>query len=206
MRPNLSESAPAVKPDGMTRRALIKLSAAGILGASFGVGASIGITRLNRTTPPAYLFFSEAEARTLIAICEQIIPADDTPGATDAGVIHYIDRQLIGVFVRHQASYRKGLEAVQKTCLQVYQTAFDLLDFKRQTAALCLLESNKAPKECWGDQSQSEFFNLVIEHARQGFYGSPRHGGNRDYVSYRMLGLAYPNLIGQNRYGTPSPG
>ena len=35
----------------------------------------------------------------------------------------------------------------------------------------------------------------------QGFYGSPRHGGNKDYASYRMLGLDYPNIIGQNRYG-----
>ena len=38
----------------------------------------------------------------------------------------------------------------------------------------------------------------------QGFYGSPRHGGNKDYVSYRMLGLEYPDIIGQNRYGIRS--
>jgi len=206
MRPNHSESSAEVKPDGLTRRSLLKLSAASILGASFGMGASIGITRWNRTAPPAYLFFSGAEAKTLIAMCEQIIPADDTPGATDAGVIHYIDRQLIGIFTRHQVTYRKGLEALHKTCLRVYQTAFENLDFKRQTATLCLLETNQAPKECWGDQSQSEFFNLVIDHTRQGFYGSPRYGGNKNYVSYRMLGLAYPNLIGQNRYSASRPG
>jgi len=34
----------------------------------------------------------------------------------------------------------------------------------------------------------------------QGFYGSPRHGGNRNYASYKMMGLEYPRLIGQNRY------
>ena len=34
----------------------------------------------------------------------------------------------------------------------------------------------------------------------QGFYGSPRHGGNRNYASYRMLGLEYPPVLGQNRY------
>jgi gluconate 2-dehydrogenase gamma chain len=33
----------------------------------------------------------------------------------------------------------------------------------------------------------------------QGFYGSPRHGGNRDYLSYRMLGIDYPQVIGRNR-------
>ena len=35
----------------------------------------------------------------------------------------------------------------------------------------------------------------------QSFYGSPRHGGNPDYASYPMLGLEYPHVDGQNRYG-----
>jgi gluconate 2-dehydrogenase gamma chain len=204
MSPNPSEPANNPKTEGLTRRTLMKLSVAGILGAGFGVGASSGLTRWGRSTPPAYRFFTLAEAAPLIAICEQIIPRDDAPGATDAGVIHYIDRQLCGPLARHQTTYRLGLEAVRKTCMQVYHTPFEQLDFKQQTAALSLLEANKAPRECWGDLSQAEFFNLVIEHTRQGFYGSPRHGGNRDYASYRMLGLAYPNLIGQNRYGVKS--
>ena len=83
---------------------------------------------------------------------------------------------------------------------------FEQLAFAQQTEALRLLEANQGPKDCWGSQSPAAFFNLVIEHTRQGFYGSPRHGGNRNYASYRMLGLAYPNPIGQNRYGTARPG
>jgi gluconate 2-dehydrogenase gamma chain len=34
----------------------------------------------------------------------------------------------------------------------------------------------------------------------QGFYGSPRHGGNRGFVSFRMIGIDYPRIVGQNRY------
>jgi len=34
----------------------------------------------------------------------------------------------------------------------------------------------------------------------QGYYGSPRHGGNKDNMSYKMLKLDYPVVIGQNRY------
>jgi len=34
----------------------------------------------------------------------------------------------------------------------------------------------------------------------QGFYGSPRHGGNKNNVSYKMMRLDYPVIIGQNRY------
>jgi len=29
----------------------------------------------------------------------------------------------------------------------------------------------------------------LVDHTIQGFYGGPRHGGNRDAVSWRMLGL-----------------
>ena len=204
---NPADSTQAVKfePSGISRRLALKLAAAGTLGITAGIGATVGFARWIRTEPAPYQFFTESEARLLIPICEQIIPRDDTPGATDAGVIFYIDRQLASVFIRHQQTYRLGLESFHKTCLQVYKTPFDQLAFDRQTEALHLIESNKAPKELWGNRSQSAFFNLVLEHTRQGFYGSPRHGGNRDYVSYRMLGLAYPNLIGQNRYASGRP-
>ena len=189
----------------MTRRAALKWAAAGTFGLAAGIGTTAGLAHWIRTEPAPYRFFSEAEARLLIPICEQIIPRDDAPGATDAGVIFYIDRQLASVFIRHQQTYRLGLEAFRKTCLQVYKVPFEQLAFDRQTEALRLIESNKAPKELWGGRSQSAFFNLVLDHTKQGFYGSPRHGGNRDYASYRMLGLAYPNLIGQNRYAGGRP-
>lgn len=189
----------------VSRRAALKWAAAGTFGLAAGIGTTAGLARWIRTEPAPYRFFSEAEARLLIPMCEQIIPRDDTPGATDAGVIFYIDRQLSSVFSRHQQTYRLGLKSFRKTCLQVYQTPFEQLEFARQTEALRLIESGKAPKELWGNPSSSTFFNLVLDHTRQGFYGSPRHGGNRDYASYRMLGLAYPNLIGQNRYAAGRP-
>lgn len=206
MQPTTPETNSPATPDDWSRRAVLKLSAVGLLGAGFGGATAIGLTRWVRTTPLPYRFFSPAEATLLIAICEQIIPRDDAPGATDAGVIHYIDRQLSRAFADHQAAYRSGLAAFGKTCLQVYKTPFEQLSFTQQTEAVRLIEAEQAPRELWGEQSQQGFFSMVIDHTRQGFYGSPRHGGNRDYTSYRMLGLAYPNLIGQNRYGAKRPG
>lgn len=193
--------APADTPAGMTRRTVLKFAAAGALGAAVGAGSTAAIVRLGQAAPSKYRSFSEEEAAMLIAMCEQIIPRDDTPGATDAGVIHYIDRQLASALSRHQRTYHAGLASFRNTCLKVYQKPFEQLAWEKQTEALKLIESGKAPKELWsGEPTQQAFFNLVIEHTMQGFYGSPRHGGNRDYVSYRMLGLAYPNIIGQNRY------
>jgi gluconate 2-dehydrogenase gamma chain len=191
----------------VSRRAALRLATVAAVGV--GVGASGVIQRVtshwNQTTLRPYRFFSAAEAKSLIAICEQIIPRDDTPGATDAGVILYIDRQLSGLLDRHQQKYRLGLASVRQTCLQVYKAPFEELAFEQQTDALRQIEAGRVPPGLWGELSPQAFFNLVLDHTRQGFYGSPRHGGNRDYASYRMLGLAYPNLIGQNRYAAGEP-
>jgi hypothetical protein len=42
-------------------------------------------------------WLTDDEYRNLTAICERLIPADHTPGATDAGVADYIDG-LLGAF------------------------------------------------------------------------------------------------------------
>jgi hypothetical protein len=43
------------------------------------------------------IWLTDAEYRTLTAMCDQLIPADDTPGATEAGVADYIDG-FLGAF------------------------------------------------------------------------------------------------------------
>ena len=44
------------------------------------------------------------------------------------------------------------------------------------------------------------FFEMVRNHTLEGYYGSPRHGGNRDEVSWKMLGLDDPPLLGRAQY------
>ena len=39
--------------------------------------------------------------------------------------------------------------------------------------------------------------DLVLNHARQGFYGDPRHGGNRAMASWKMVGLPFPPVRGR---------
>jgi hypothetical protein len=43
------------------------------------------------------IWLTPAEYATLTAVCEHLIPADETPGASDAGVADYIDG-LLGAF------------------------------------------------------------------------------------------------------------
>jgi gluconate 2-dehydrogenase gamma chain len=62
------------------------------------------------------------------------------------------------------------------------------------------MEKGKLPLDDWGEMKQEQFFGKLVDHTMQGFYGSPRHGGNKDYMSYTMMGLEYPLVVGQNRY------
>jgi gluconate 2-dehydrogenase gamma chain len=50
------------------------------------------------------------------------------------------------------------------------------------------------------EQQDNSFFELVREHTLEGYYGAPRHGGNRDAVSWRMLGLPEPPPLGRSQY------
>jgi gluconate 2-dehydrogenase gamma chain len=145
-------------------------------------------------------FFTENEAKTVIAFAEQIIPADKDPGATDANVINFIDKQLVGPYTRFQEMYRKGIPAIENSAQNLFQKAFHELDFAVQTEFMIKMEKGELPEVLWKETNQTGFFKLMLDHTMQGFYGSPRHGGNVNYVSYKMMKLDYPHVMGQNRY------
>ncbi|MCX6954775.1 MAG: gluconate 2-dehydrogenase subunit 3 family protein [Verrucomicrobia bacterium] len=197
----MSDVAPLPDPlPSLSRRTVLKLAAVGFVGGVVGLGSTAALTRYRRPPPPGYRFFTAAEGALLIEICEQLIPRDDAPGATDTGAIWYIDRQLCGRFAAQQPLYRRGLESFRLTCVQEYKKTFAELSTDEKIAALRAIEAGRAPKALWSTPTPSAFFNVVLAHTMQSFYGSPRHGGNRGFASHRMLGLDYPQLVGQNRY------
>jgi len=149
-----------------------------------------------------YRFFTPEEALCVIALCEQIIPKDQSPGATDAGVIFYIDRQLSAVFQYDQETYRSGIKNLQIYCQKTSGKNFELLATEEQKRIMKLMESNQINPSEWSSGRPSDFFELIRSHTMQGFYGSPIHGGNKDFMSFEMLRIDYPLVIGQNRYRT----
>jgi gluconate 2-dehydrogenase gamma chain len=158
-------------------------------------GVSIGGAALLYSCHEAggtWSFLQEREASILNAILDRIIPADDDPGAHEAGVIYFIDRQLVGPYRQHQEDYRRGLENVRATSVALYGQSFEELDEQDQDSILESMEGNDVSQEFWSGSSPASFFRMVVDHAMQGFYGSPIHGGNKDYVSYRMLGIDLP--------------
>ena len=130
-------------------------------------------------------------------MADQIIPADQDPGASWAGVVNYIDRQLCGPYQHLQKTYRQGLAHLNQTCQRVHGKPFADLAAERQLDMLQRLEAGQVDADIWRDPSGTQFFEMVVDHTMQGYYGDPRHGGNRDAVSWQMLGVPYPPIRGR---------
>lgn len=163
----------------MSRRQF--LVAASAAGAGLAAGCYAG--RSGREA------LSEQEARILAVLCDQIVPADDYPGASQAGTVTYIDRQLTRAYKRHRAAYAEGLRQADRLCAERYGRRLAEATPEQQNATARFLE-----------QRNRKFFEMVRAHTFEGYYGSPRHGGNRDAVSWRMLGLEEPPVRGRAVY------
>ena len=140
---------------------------------------------------------NQDEARTLEAICERLIPTDQDPGAAWAGVVIFIDRQLTGPYRKLRKTYRLGIAGTTATSLAMFSKPFAALTSTQQDSVLQTMDSGQAKGDQWKQVSAKSFFDLVLSHTMQGFYGNPRHGGNRERLSWKMLGLPYPPVRGR---------
>ena len=179
----------------VTRRKFIHVATAAAAGSM--------VCCTNRKSP--WRFFTLEEGRTADAICERLIPADQDSGASDAGVVNFLDIQLVGPYKRFRASYRQGLKGVDQASLQMCGSRFTQLNAEKQDAVLSELERGGPTGENWKEISSKDFFALILGHTMQGFYGDPRHGGNRGRASWKMVGLPYPPIRGRAHYDLTKP-
>jgi len=155
---------------------------------------------------PPWRSFTEGEAGTLAALCERLIPTDMDPGAAWAGVVNFLDIQLAGPYKKYRTTYRQGLAGVEQSSQILFGRALTQLSGAQRDDVLSAIEKGRAPGDAWRRLSSAQFFDLVLTHTMQGFYGDPRHGGNREEVSWRMLKLPYPPVRGRLRYDLTRPG
>jgi gluconate 2-dehydrogenase gamma chain len=165
----------------------------------------------------ALTFFTDLEARTVEAIAERIIPQNgEEAGATQAGVVYYIDRTITGFGRELQRVYRLGLRALQRYCEQSYSMGYlemtpEIQDEvvrtflgaevrEEQEADLDLLPVDPAnPGSTLGSSSLRadaadvdllvRLFGVVREHTVEGFFCDPIYGGNRNCVGWKLVGF-----------------
>ncbi|QIL72811.1 gluconate 2-dehydrogenase subunit 3 family protein [Diaphorobacter sp. HDW4B] len=160
---------------------------------------------------PSYL--NDAEWAFVTAAVDILIPKDEIgPGAVEAGVPEFIDRQLEMPWGHGKLWYMQGPfhpEVVPQLGYQHNMTPRDMyrhgvadcdawckanrdgktfaeLDKKQQDEILHLLDEGKIDLP---NIPAKLFFNQVLANAREGFLADPIYGGNKGMVGWKMIGF-----------------
>lgn len=180
------------RPDGLSRRALLeRVGAAGAFVALTDVLPAAADAEAQVRRGPArepLETLTQAEADTLEAIAERLIPTDASPGAVEARAAHYIDRALGGALAGFRDAYRSGLAGVDAYAQATKGAPFVRLADRDQDAVLVDLERNAAR----GFENAATFFAMVLAHTLQGTFCDPFYGGNRNFVGWDLIG--YPGV------------
>ncbi|OMG74789.1 gluconate 2-dehydrogenase subunit 3 family protein [Burkholderia ubonensis] len=175
-------------------------------------------------------FFDAREWAFVQAAVDRLIPADaEGPGALEAGVPEFIDRQMEtpyahGALWYMQAPfqqgapelgyqlklvprdiYRLGIAAVDRYCAKAHGKSFADLDAATRDAVLGVLEKGSAQID---DVPPAVFFGQLLQNTREGYFCDPVHGGNRGMAAWKMIGFPgaradFMDFVNQN--GKPYP-
>lgn len=168
----------------------------------------------------ALTYFTDFQAKTVEAIAERIIPANgDDAGATEAGVVYYIDRSVTGFSVNLQRIYRLGLRELERYCSDLFHAQFHELETDQQNEIVRdllgpeVIESSAPPasgqlpkpldqdivddghRHVADSSAQADreilrrLFAVIREHTVEGYFCDPIYGGNRDTVGWKLVGF-----------------
>jgi gluconate 2-dehydrogenase gamma chain len=172
-----------------------------------------------------YTFFNPDEAKFIESAVERLIPADENgPGALDAAVPNYIDKQLGGAWGAGERLYRSG-PWQQGSPTQGYQLPFTPAELfhnalrgirsdlsKRGVSSFAKLSAQDQDAYLKSLQTGNNdlngvpsnvFFESLLELTIEGYFSDPVYGGNRDMVAWKMIGFpgayaSYYDLVDQH--------
>lgn len=130
------------------------------------------------------LTFSDAQMKTVAALCDVIIPADEkSPAASDLKVPEFIDEWISAPYPTQQADRKvvlEGLDWLEKESQKRFQKDFASLS-EEQKHAICddICYSAKAKKEF---KNAAKFFSKFRSLTAGGFYSTPKGMTDIGYV------------------------
>ena len=125
----------------------------------------------------AFLTLGADEARDFAAMAARIIPTTDTPGATEAGVIHFFGNAFAEDMSGDLGHARAGLaEFNAALAASGHSGRFDQLGANAQDDFL-------------RSQESGDFFGLVREMTIFGFFAMSSYGGNKNHVGWDLIGF-----------------
>ncbi|MGE5492877.1 MAG: gluconate 2-dehydrogenase subunit 3 family protein [Actinomycetota bacterium] len=194
------------------------LQATGLAALTRVANAPAETARPDANSPRSYGFFNRQEAAFIEAAVARLIPADDLgPGALEADVPGFMDKQLGGAWGAGERLYRSG-PWQPGTPSQGYQLPFtpaelfrnalraidtDVRKWKGQSFAslfpadqdVYLTSLEKGERDLGGIPSKV-FFETLWEMTLEGYFSDPVYGGNKNMAAWEMIGFpgAYANF------------
>lgn len=188
----------------MRRRHFLTLSGATLGGVVFhSLDRRVSLLRANEKTTDKTVriplrFFTEAEALIVAAAVARIFPSDESgPGAKEAGVVIYIDRQLAGPYGRDAHRYTKEPfveDALPEFGYQGKATPREIYRFGLQGLKGLEARSPADQDAALRTIESSMFFGLLRQHTIEGMFCDPAHGGNVDLVGWQLVGFPGPRM------------
>ncbi len=187
----------------MKRREFLTLPAASLGGALMYTlaGEPVRLAAQNGEIKVPLRFFTAAEARVVQAACSRIFPSDAAgPGATEAGVVIYIDRQLAGPYGRDKYRYTKPpfVESVPEHGYQGKQNPRDTYrEGVRNLGNFAELSPAQRDQKLRAIE-KTTFFRLLRQHTIEGMFSDPLHGGNANMIGWQLIGYPGPVMSYRN--------
>ncbi len=174
-----------------------------------------------------FYFLTRDEARFLASFCDTLIPEDEYPSASQAGVVDFIDLQLAGPYGKGRYLYMQG-PFFEGTEQQGYQVSLPPAEFIRQGIA-ALAEAE--PRFAGGDDGlrllvttrlsegsvdlgsglpAKPLFDELWTLTNSGYFADPMYGGNKSYAGWEMVGFPgahayYLSFVDQHNVPYPQP-
>lgn len=132
-----------------------------------------------------FLKLTARQAVTVEQAAARIFPTTDTPGATEAEAVRYIDRALAEAYLHLAPLYRAGCHALDSQAKQSSGEKFSKLTASEQDTVLAEFEKGDVP----GFPRAKLFFETLRRHTMEGVLGEPTYGGNKGMVGWKLVGF-----------------
>jgi len=145
-------------------------------------------TLLRPAVPASTTGLSDTDRALLNAVCDQIVPADEFPGAVELGVVTFIERLLAEAHPEWVGVYQAGLQALESASRRVKGAGFSELQPSGKKEFLESVQRGELADGHWTGEAQQGFFDMVLSHTMNGYYGHPEWGGNKGRKAWAMIG------------------
>lgn len=138
-------------------------------------------------TNDAVPLFNALQWQTLCALADTVIPADDYPSATEVGVDRYLIRIFSTDLKGQLTTYWLCLDLLNEEVELLHGASFPNLSAEQREDVLTRLERGQHALT-W-PLHPVHFLQRLYHLVAEGYYSDPGNGGNRDAISWKMIGF-----------------